>query len=129
MHRSFEHDPALRLSDLLIPGACRLESAYLGFQRVPKSDVLIVEVQVVPRASRTAVGPAVGERLRVAVTSPPVDGAANAAVIDALADAFGVRRSAVEIVRGERGRRKTVRIAGATRAALERLLRSAEHGR
>jgi hypothetical protein len=95
---------------------------------MPQSDALIVDVLVVPRASRTAVGPAVGERLRVAVTSPPVDGAANAAVIDALAAAFGVRRAAVEIVRGERGRRKTVRIAGATRAALERLLNPAERG-
>ncbi|HVZ88915.1 MAG TPA: DUF167 domain-containing protein [Polyangia bacterium] len=96
---------------------------------MPKSDALIVDVQVVPRASRTAVGPAVGERLRVAVTSPPVDGAANAAVIDALADAFGVRRSAVQIVRGERGRQKTVTIAGGTPAALERLLNSTERGR
>jgi len=96
---------------------------------MPKSDALIVDLQVVPRASRTAVGPAVGERLRVAVTSPPVDGAANAAVIDALADAFGVRRSAVQIVRGERGRQKTVTIAGGTPAALERLLNSTERGR
>ncbi len=87
-----------------------------------RDGALIIDIQVVPRASRTSVGPAVGERLRVAVTSPPVDGAANSAVIEALADAFGVRRSALEIVRGERGRRKTVRIAGATRAALERLL-------
>jgi uncharacterized protein (TIGR00251 family) len=89
---------------------------------MPQSEALIVDVQVVPRASRTAVGPAVGDRLRVAVTSPPVDGAANAAVIEALAGAFGVRRSAIEIVRGERGRRKTVSIAGATRAALDKLL-------
>ena len=95
---------------------------------MPKSDALIVDVQVVPRASRTAVGPAVGERLRVAVTSPPVDGAANAAVTDALADAFGVRRSAIKIVRGERGRRKTVSIVGATRAALHRLLDPARRG-
>ena len=87
-----------------------------------RSGGLLVDVQVVPRASRTAVGPAVGDRLRVAVTSPPVEGAANAAVIDALADAFGVRRSAIEIVRGEKGRRKTVRIGGATRATLEKLL-------
>jgi uncharacterized protein (TIGR00251 family) len=56
------------------------------------------------------------------VTSPPVDGLANIAVIDALAEAFNVRRSAVEIVRGERGRRKTVRIAGATQATLDSLL-------
>jgi len=83
-----------------------------------RDGALLVDVQVVPRASRVAVGPAVGDRLRVAVTSPPVDGAANAAVVEALAAAFAVRRSAVAIVRGERGRRKTVRIAGATRAAL-----------
>ena len=86
-----------------------------------RDGVLIFDIQVVPRASRTAVGPAVGDRLRVAVGAPPVDGAANAAVIEALADAFGVRRAAVAIVRGERGRRKTVSIAGASRAVLEGL--------
>ena len=82
---------------------------------------LTIDILVVPRASRTTVGPMVGDRLRVAVTAPPVDGEANAAVIDALAEAFGVRRAAVTIVRGERGRRKTVKIEGATSAALKRL--------
>lgn len=82
---------------------------------------MTIDVLVVPRASRTAVGPMVGDRLRVAVTAPPVDGEANAAVIEALAEAFGVRRAAVAIVRGERGRRKTVRIDGATAAAFQRL--------
>ena len=91
--------------------------------RCEKRDgALLVDVLVVPRASRAAVGPAVGDRLRVAVMSPPVEGAANAAVIEALAETFGVRRSAVEIIRGAKGRRKTVRIVGATRADLERLL-------
>ena len=84
---------------------------------------MTVDVQVVPRASRVAVGPAVGNRLRVAVTAPPVDGAANAAVIDALARAFGVRRAAVRIVRGETGRRKTVEIEGGNPATLQALLR------
>jgi len=65
---------------------------------------LLVDVQVVPRASRTAVGPAVGERLRVAVTSPPVDGAANAAVIDALADSGRDARDAAEAPRPNRPR-------------------------
>jgi uncharacterized protein len=84
---------------------------------------LTIDVLVAPRASRVAVGPMIGDRLRVAVTAPPVDGEANAAVIEALADAFGVRRAAVAIVRGERGRRKTVRIEGATAETLERLSR------
>ncbi|HXU65054.1 MAG TPA: DUF167 domain-containing protein [Polyangia bacterium] len=88
---------------------------------------LTLDIQVVPRASRAAVGPWVGDRLRVAVTAPPVDGAANAAVIETLADAFGVRRAAVTILRGERGRRKTVRITGATRAALDALVAAASH--
>jgi uncharacterized protein (TIGR00251 family) len=89
-----------------------------------RNGALVFDIQVVPRASRVAVGPAVGDRLRVAVPAPPVDGAANAAVIEALAAAFGVRRAAVGIVRGETGRRKTVRIEGASAAALEELARA-----
>jgi uncharacterized protein (TIGR00251 family) len=87
--------------------------------------MLRVDILVVPRASRTAVGPLVGDRLRVAVTAPPVDGEANAAVIDAVAQAFGVRRSSVSIVRGERGRRKTVAVEGADAGALDAVLRRA----
>ena len=83
---------------------------------------LILDVIVQPRASRASVGPAVGDRLRVSVTAPPVDGKANVAVIEAVAAAFGVRRADVTIVRGETGRRKTMRVAGATLAALARLL-------
>ena len=83
---------------------------------------LVVDVLVQPRASRAGIGPAVGDRLRVSVTAPPVDGKANAAVVEAVADAFGVRRADVTIVRGETGRRKTVRIAGATLAALTRVV-------
>jgi uncharacterized protein (TIGR00251 family) len=82
---------------------------------------LVVDVLVQPRASRAGIGPVVGDRLRVSVTAPPVDGKANAAVIEAVAEAFGVRRAAVTITRGETGRRKTVRVAGATLASLAAL--------
>ena len=75
-------------------------------------------VLVTPRASREAVGPVVGDRLRVAVTAPPVEGQANTAVVAALARALGVRRQDVEIVGGERGKRKTVRVVGLTREEL-----------
>ena len=89
---------------------------------------LLIDIQVVPRASRVAVGALVGDRLRVAVMAPPVDGAANAAVVLALADAFGVRRGDVEVVRGATGKRKTVRIAGGSAATLEKLRRGREAG-
>ena len=85
--------------------------------------VVTIDILVAPRASRVAVGPLVGDRLRVAVTAPPVDGEANAAVIEAVAAAFGVRRSAVTIVRGERGKRKTVSIEGAPEVLRETLTR------
>ena len=88
--------------------------------------MLRLDILVVTRSSRTLVGPMVGDRLRVAVTAPPIDGEANAAVIEAVAKAFAVRRSAVTITHGERGRRKTLRIEGASADSLEALLRAAE---
>lgn len=81
------------------------------------------DVLVQPRASRAKVGPEHDGRLKVAVTAPPVDGEANAAVIETLAKALGVGKRAVEIVAGTTGRRKTVRVTGATAAAVEALLR------
>lgn len=62
--------------------------------------------------------------VRVAVTAPAVEGAANEAVVGALAAALGVRRSALTLVRGARGRRKTVQVRGLdTAEALERIRR------
>ena len=76
------------------------------------------DVQVVPRASRDRLGPVHGDRLKVQLTAPPVDGAANEALVALLARALGRSRGDVQIVRGATGRRKTVRVAGASRAAL-----------
>ena len=92
---------------------------------------LTIEVQVVPRASRNRIGPVIpsargarggGERLKVQLTAPPVEGAANDALRALFSKALGVPRSAIEILRGETGRRKTVRVAGARRDALLTLL-------
>ncbi|HEY0705196.1 MAG TPA: DUF167 family protein, partial [Polyangia bacterium] len=79
---------------------------------------LTIDVIVSPRASRAGVGPVVGDRLKIAVTAPPVDGEANAAVIEVVAAAAGVARRDVEIVRGLTGRRKTLRIRGGSLARL-----------
>jgi uncharacterized protein YggU (UPF0235/DUF167 family) len=53
-----------------------------------------------------------GELVRVWVTAPPVDGAANAAVEAALAEALGVAKRAVAVVRGQGGRTKQLRVDG-----------------
>ncbi|BDG02046.1 DUF167 domain-containing protein [Anaeromyxobacter oryzae] len=78
---------------------------------------VVLEVLVQPRASRTKV---VGEhdgRLKIQLAAPPVDGEANAALVEFLADALGVRKADVVIARGDTGRRKTVRVAGVSAAA------------
>jgi uncharacterized protein (TIGR00251 family) len=83
----------------------------------------LLEILVQPRASRTRV---VGEhdgRLKIQLAAPPVDGEANAALIQFLAERLGVRRAAVAIVRGETGRRKTVRVEGVLAAAAEPALK------
>ena len=87
--------------------------------KVTEADGAITfDVQVVPRASRERLGPVHGERLKVQLTAPPVDGAANDALVQLIAKALGRPRAAVAIVRGQTGRKKTVRVAGATRDAL-----------
>jgi uncharacterized protein (TIGR00251 family) len=86
-----------------------------------RDGVLTVDVVVQPRASREGIA-LMGERLKISVNAPPVDGEANAAVIRTLAEALHVPRSAIEIARGDTSRRKTVRIRGVTLAALLRSL-------
>ena len=90
--------------------------------RITEQDGTVTfDVLVQPRASRAKLGPVHDGRLKVSVTAPPVDGEANAAVIELLAKALGVGKSAVEVVAGASSRRKTVRIAGVSRASVEAL--------
>jgi uncharacterized protein (TIGR00251 family) len=81
------------------------------------------DVLVAPRASRAKLGPVHDGRLKVAVTAPPVDGEANAAVIELIANALGVTRGAVSVVAGASSRRKTIRVIGVAREVIERLSR------
>ena len=85
-----------------------------------------IDVLVTPRAARERLGPVVDGRLKVAVTAPPVEGEANAAVRALLARALGVPKGAVEVLRGETGRRKTVRVIGIGATAAESLLSATE---
>ena len=80
---------------------------------------MILELYVQPGASRTGFDGKYGDRLKVKLRERAVDGDANAALVEFLADALRVRRADVSIARGETGRRKTVRVAGisAARAA------------
>ena len=75
-----------------------------------------------PRAGKTAVVGPHGDALKVRVAAPPVEGAANEALVEFLASALGVARSHVAVRTGASSRRKLVRVDGVTaNDVLERL--------
>lgn len=71
-----------------------------------------VSLKVQPRASSEAFGPVLGAQLKLKVTAPPVDSAANEAVIKAIAHRLGCSKASVELIRGQTSRNKWVRIHG-----------------
>jgi hypothetical protein len=83
-----------------------------------RADTVTLRVRVQPRASRRAIVGWADDVLRVAVTAPAVEGAANDALRRLLAETLGVAPSAISVARGERGRDKVVRIGGVTEAEL-----------
>jgi hypothetical protein len=78
-------------------------------------------VAVAPRASREAVLGVHDGALKIALTAPPVDGAANEALIAFLASALGVPKRDVRITSGQTGKRKRVEVRGVTAAAVRGL--------
>ncbi|MBV9884721.1 MAG: DUF167 domain-containing protein [Sphingomonadaceae bacterium] len=76
------------------------------------ADEALLAVRVTPRARRDAIGPMADGVLPVRLAAPPVEGAANKALIALLAEALAVPRSAVRLESGARGRHKRVRISG-----------------
>jgi uncharacterized protein (TIGR00251 family) len=81
-------------------------------------------VRVQPRASRTEIVGLHGDALKVRLAAPPVDGAANDALIELLADALGIPRAAVRIVSGATSRGKIVEVDGVSVENVGRLART-----
>jgi uncharacterized protein (TIGR00251 family) len=73
---------------------------------------VVLTVRVIPRAGRSGVSGTRDGALLVRLNAPPVEGAANAELIDVVADALGVAKRAVTIIAGERSRIKRVRVSG-----------------
>lgn len=77
-----------------------------------ESDGIRLTLQIVPRASRSEVVGPHGDALKIRLQAPPVEGRANEALREFLADRFDVPRAAIRIEHGQTGRRKQVFIAG-----------------
>jgi hypothetical protein len=76
----------------------------------------LLDVRVTPRASRNGIAGWRDGRLVVRVTAPPVDNAANDAVVLVLAEALDVPKSALRVASGTTSRNKSIEVAGLTRA-------------
>ena len=81
-----------------------------------------LSVHVQPKASRTRIAGLHGEALKLCITSPPVDGKANAAVIQFFAKLFKIPKAAVTIASGEASRDKRIILAGVSLARAEAVL-------
>lgn len=75
---------------------------------------IAVDIRVIPRARRSELGGVRDDRLVVRLAAPPVDGAANQALIEFLADLLERPRRSVRLVSGEMSRSKRVEVQGVT---------------
>ena len=71
-----------------------------------------IQVQIQPRSSRDQIVGFHDGKLKIKISTPPVDGKANHALIEFMAKALGVSKSKVEIVKGHKSKLKTIKITG-----------------
>lgn len=86
-------------------------------------DGVLLAVKLQPRASLNEIGAALGSELRIKVTAPPVDAAANEALLDLLTDVLDCPRNRVALVRGHSSRHKTIKLFGFSAEAVAAKLR------
>ena len=94
----------------------------LWIQETP--DGIIFKVTVQPRGARNEIVGLQGDALKIRLTAPPVEGAANKLCVEFLAKSLKVRKSDVEIIRGRSSRSKKVLVRSQTRKAVESLLQT-----
>ena len=78
----------------------------------PQLDGVLLAVKLQPRASKNEIVGPMGSELRIKVTAPPVDAAANEALLRLLAETLDCPRGKVELVRGHTSRHKVIKLHG-----------------
>ncbi len=86
----------------------------------------LLSVKLQPRASKNEIGTTLGDELKIKVSAPPVDAAANEALVKLLAGQLECARNRVELVRGHKSRHKVIKLHGfAPEEVLKKLLAGA----
>ena len=83
---------------------------------------VVVNIRVVPRASRCELAGVQGDALKIRITAPPVEGAANKECIKFLSDMLGVKKSQIKIISGHKSKNKKISILGISRKEIERVV-------
>ena len=87
-----------------------------------ETQTITITVRVIPRSSRSEIAGEMDGAVKVRLTSPPVDGAANSELIKLFSKALKISKTSVEIVSGETSKTKRLRLTGVTDEQLRRLL-------
>ena len=90
--------------------------------RVAGDGRITLTLHIQPGAKKTAVAGRHGDALKIRLAAPPVDGKANAALLEFIADALGLPKAAVNLKSGHTSRRKVVEVDGATEDAMAALI-------
>ncbi|MGC2061491.1 MAG: DUF167 domain-containing protein [Thermodesulfovibrionales bacterium] len=83
-------------------------------------DGICIEVKVEPRSSKKGLAGVLGNKLKVKLTAPPVDGAANEQLVEVLAEAFGIKKTSIKIIRGQSSKNKVIELTGLSRIPLKK---------
>mgnify|MGYP001610936666 CR=1 FL=1 len=84
----------------------------------------IIHLHVQPSASKTAIRGMHGNRIKIAVKAPPIDGKANKALIEFFATALNVKKNKISIISGEKSREKTLRFENFSKETFLNCLKS-----
>lgn len=93
-----------------------------GFLVSQREDSITFRVRVIPRAKRTEIVGVLNGALKVKLAAPPVEGAANKALLQFLAEALGTRSRRIRITSGHKSREKTVQVDGISAEAAHNAL-------
>ncbi len=90
--------------------------------RIQNKSGILLEIHASPGASRTAIKGTHGSRLKITVKAPPVEGAANLAILDFLSKCLKIPKMRIHLIRGESSRQKTYFIESASLTEIRTML-------
>lgn len=91
----------------------------MSIHKSEHEETVIVNVRVIPRASKSEIVGVHDGALKIRISAPPVDGAANVEIVRFLAKTFGVSKSDVFILSGETSKNKRIKIANLSKSSFE----------